>query len=147
MSGIVCALRGGLHGQEIITHAVTLALETSLPVHFLYVVNRELVSDATIHSAHTVVEQLRQMGSSMVLVAQAVANSHGVHAQGAVRYGYVEDEITELCQAVDADYLILSQLHDHQQTNVFTPERLVRFRARIEKDARAKVVLAGANGP
>ena len=40
--------------------------------------------------------------------AQAIASSHGVAAQGAVRSGYVEDEITKLCQDLDADYTLSS---------------------------------------
>jgi hypothetical protein len=124
-----------------------LAQEVSLPLHFLYVVNRELVSDMAVSSAHTVVEELRQMGSSMVLVAQAIANSHGLTAQGAVRYGYVEDEITELCQDLDADYLVLSPPYGRRETSVFTPGRFARFRARIEKEAGIKVIFVKEDGP
>ena len=86
------------------------------------------------------------MGSSMVLVAQAIANSQGIPAQGAVRYGYVEDEITELCQDLDADYLVLSQPYGRWETKVFTPERFARFHARLERETGARVVLAGRDG-
>lgn len=146
MSGIVCALRGGLDSRATITRAITLAQEAGLPLHFLYVVNRGLVSDTTSRSAHTAAEQLRQMGNSMVLEAQAIANSHGIPAQGAVRCGYVEDEIAGMCRDVDADYLVLSQSASHKEENVFTPERLARFCARIEREAGAKVVRVGGCG-
>jgi hypothetical protein len=82
----------------------------------------------------------------MVLVAQAIANSHGIPAQGTIRHGYVEDEISGLCQDVDADYLVLSQFHGHGDTDVSTPDRLARFRARIEKEEGVEVVIAG-DGP
>lgn len=147
MSGIICALRGGPDSRAAITSAVTLARETSLPLHFLYVVNRELVSDMAVRDAHTVVDQLRQMGNSIVFVGQAIADSHGIPAQGAVRYGYVEDEISGLVHDVDANYLILSQPHGQRETNVFTPERLARFRARIAREAGVEVVLAEGDGP
>jgi hypothetical protein len=147
MSGIICALRGGLDSRATITRAVAMAQEVSLPVHFLYVVNRELVSDTAVRDAHTVVDQLRKMGNSIVLVAQAIANSHGIPAQGAVRYGCVEDEINGLVHDVDADYLILSQPHGQRETNAFTPERLARFKARVEREAGVKVVLAEGDGP
>jgi nucleotide-binding universal stress UspA family protein len=128
------------------TQAITLAQEDNLPVHFLYVVSRELMSDTALPNTNTAVEELRQMGSSMVLVAQAIANSHGIPAQGAVRYGYVEDEIAELCQDLDADYLVLSQPHGRGEIEAFTPERLARFHARIERETRARVILAGKDG-
>lgn len=146
MSAIVCALRGGPDSQATMTQAITLAQEDKLPVHFLYVVNRELMSDTAVPSTNTAVEELRQMGSSMVLVAQAIANSQGIPAQSAVRYGCVEDEITELCQDLDADYLVLSQPYGRWETKVFTPERLARFHARIERETGAQVVLAEIDG-
>ncbi len=83
----------------------------------------------------------------MMLVAQAIANSHGVPSDSAMRYGCVEDEITGLCQDLDADYLVLSHPDRHRETSVFTPERLARFRARIEKEAGAKVILAEGEAP
>lgn len=143
MSEIVCALRGGLDSRATITRAITLAREASLPLHFLYVVNRDLVSDTAVRRTETVVgEQLRQMGSSIVQVAQAIASSQGIPARGAVRYGHVEDEIAGLCQDVDADYLVLSGPSGHDKTNLFTPKRLTQFRARMERESGAKVVLA-----
>ena len=147
MSEIICALRGGPDSRATIRRALTLAQETSLPLHFLYVVSRDLVPDTTSCSANTVKERLRQMGSSMVLVAQAIANSHDIPARSAVRYGCVEDEIAGLCQDVNASYLVLSQPHDHRETSVFTPDRLVRFRARIEREAGVELVLAEGYGP
>jgi hypothetical protein len=131
----------------MLTRAIKLAQEVSLPLTFLYVVNRELVSNMSVSSAHTVVKQMRQVGSSMMLLAQAIANSHGVPSDSAVCYGCVEDEITGLCQELDADYLVLSHTDRHRETSVSTPERLARFRARIEKEAGAKVILAEGEGP
>ena len=87
MSGVVCALRGGPDSQATMKRAITLAQEDNLPVHFLYVINRKPMSDTTIPSAHAAVEELHLMGSSMVLVAQAIANSQGILAQGTVRHG------------------------------------------------------------
>lgn len=142
MSEIVCALRGGSASRATITRAITLAQGASLPLHFLYVVNRDLMSDMTGRSADRVIEQLRQMGCSMVQVAETIANSQGIPARGVVRYGYVEDEIAGLCKEVGADYLVLSSPHGHDKADLFTPERLAQFRARIEGEAGAKVVLA-----
>lgn len=147
MSEIVCALRGGPDSRATMRRAITLAQETSLPLRFLYVVNRELAPDRTAGSAKAVRERLRQVGGSMVLVAQAIANSHDISAQSTVRYGYVEDEIAGLCQDIDARYLVVSQPHGSSETNAFTPDRLERFRARVEREAGVKVILTEGDGP
>ena len=142
MSGIICVLRGGMDSRATIASAVALALDNSQPVHFLYIVNRDLVSDLDQESTQAVVERLRQMGNSTVLVAQAIANSHGVSARGAVRYGSLEEEIGDLCQEVGADCLILGESAGDHPTDVFTPERLARFRARMKREAGIDVVVA-----
>jgi len=46
MGAIVCAIRCGTDCRPAIAQAITLAQETGLPVHFLYVVNRDLLSSA-----------------------------------------------------------------------------------------------------
>jgi hypothetical protein len=142
MSGIVCALRGGQDSRAAITRAVTLAQETSLPVHFLYVINRDYFPDASTRRTQTVVEQMRQMGNSMILTAQAIANSHGVAARGAVRYGNVEEELVGSCHDVGADYLVLNRPNDETDTNTFTPTQLGQLHHRIEQETKAKVVFS-----
>ncbi|RMF49572.1 MAG: universal stress protein, partial [Anaerolineae bacterium] len=47
MSAIVCAIRGGPASQPTIRRAIALALETSLPLHFLYVVNLDFLSSTS----------------------------------------------------------------------------------------------------
>jgi hypothetical protein len=146
MSGIVCALRGGQDSRAAITRAVTLAQETSLQVHFLYVINRHYFSDASSSRVRNVVEQMRQMGNSMILTAQAIANSHGVAARGTVRIGNVEEELVRSCHDVGAEYLVLSRPKEQTDANTFTPDQLAQFHDRIERETKVKVVFSGDNG-
>ena len=54
MPGIVCAVRGGPASQPTIEKAIALALETGLPLCFLYVVNLDFLSQTpTSRSAPT----------------------------------------------------------------------------------------------
>jgi hypothetical protein len=93
-----------------------------------------------------VAEQLRQIGSSIVLLAQAIAKSHGIAAQGAVRRGKVEDEIAGLCHELDADYLILSRPQDRKEQNRFPTVHLSRLGSRIARDTGTKIIYAEADG-
>jgi len=143
MSGIVCPLRGGKAGRTTATRAILLAKETGLPVHFVYVINGELLPDAPIQGAPSVEGQLREMASTMLLAAQALANSQGVSAESAVRRGPVENELITQCLDVDADYLVLNTTGGRQrETSLFTPPRLARFVDRVQSEAGTRVLFA-----
>jgi len=143
MSGIVCAIRGGPASQPTIAQAVTLAQETGLTVHFLYIVNRDLLSSANSAQARAISGQIRQMGESALRTALDLASTQGVTAQGVTRQGNVGDEIASLCRDLGADYLILGQPQAHEERNVFSEALLPQFIEGIEKQTGAKVVPLG----
>jgi hypothetical protein len=109
MGGILCAVRGGLESRATITEAIGLARTTGLPVQFVYVLNEKLVPGAGSGRARAVANQVQQMGESVLLAAQALANSHGVLAHGSARQGNVEDEIASACRELGAEYLVLNR--------------------------------------
>jgi hypothetical protein len=109
MSGILCAVRGGLESRATITQAIGLARTTGLPVQFVYVLNEDLVPGTGSERAGAVANQVRQMGESVLLAAQALANSQGVLARGSARQGNVEDEIATACRELGAEYLVLNR--------------------------------------
>jgi nucleotide-binding universal stress UspA family protein len=141
MSGIVCAVRGGPSSQHTIDQAVALAQETRLPLHFLYVVNLDFLTHTITSRVRTISEQMRQMGESIVLAAQAQAAAQGVMAQTVVRHGEVGEKISELCQELNADYLVLGRPGDAGEENLFTQDRLALFHEQIEKETGATVIL------
>jgi hypothetical protein len=108
MSGILCAVRGGLESRATITQAIDLARTTGLPVQFVYVLNEDLVPGTGSERARAIANQVRQMGQSVLLAAQAMAYSQGVLARGAARQGNVEDEIASACRELGAEYLVLN---------------------------------------
>ena len=140
MSVILCAIRGGPECQPAIAQAITLAQETGLPVHFLYIVNRDLLSSANGAQARAVSGQIRQMARSVLHTALAWASTEDVTAQGVIRQGDVVDEITNLCRDLGADYLILGRPQVQRGENVFSEALLTQFIERIEKQTEAKVV-------
>lgn len=146
MSGIVCAIRGGPDSRDTIAKAITLAKETGLPLHFLYVVNLDFLSHTSSSRVQTISEQMRQMGEFILLAAQSSAAAQGVTAQGVTRQGDVGEEIVALCKEIEADYLVLGRPQSRQEENVFTQELLAKFIARIEEQTGAKVVLPREEG-
>ncbi len=142
MSGIVCAIRGGPSSQPTIDRAVALARETGLPLHFLYVVNLDFLTRTITSRVRTISEQMRQMGESILLAAQAQAAVQDVPAQIVVRQGEVGEEIAALCHEVSADYLVLGRPGGADEGDVFTQDRLAQFRERIEQETGASVVLS-----
>lgn len=141
MSGIVCAVRGGPRSQHTIDRAVALAEETGLSLHFLYAVNLGFLTHTVTSRVRTISEQMRQMGESILLAAQARASAQGIMAETAVRHGEVGEEISGFCHELSADYLVLGRPGGKSEEDVFTRDRLAQFCERIEKETGAKVIL------
>jgi nucleotide-binding universal stress UspA family protein len=142
MSGIVCAVRGGPRSQHTIDRAVSLAEETGLTLHLLYIVNLSFLTHTVTSRVRTISEQMRQMGESILLTAQARAAAQGVMAQTVVRQGEVGEEISDFCHELGADYLVLGRPGGADEKDVFTHDQLAQFRERIEKETGATVILS-----
>ena len=138
MSGILCAVRGGLESRATITQAIGLARTTGLPVQFVYVLNEDLVPGTGSERARAVANQVRQMGESVLLAAQALANSQGVLARGSARQGNVEDEIATACRELGAEYLVLNR--SREGTDGRSSPISAQFAERIGKQAGTELV-------
>jgi nucleotide-binding universal stress UspA family protein len=144
MSGIVCAIRGGPASQPTISHAITLAQETALPLHFLYVVNLDFLARTSLSRVHVVAQEMQHMGEFILLSAQTAASAQRVTAQGTVRHGDVMEEIIKLCHELVADYVVLGHPQVQHNESLFTHDRLAQFVKKIEELTGAKVVMAQA---
>jgi len=142
MSGIVCAIRGGPASQPTIFKAISLAQETGLPVYYLYIVNIDFLERTASSRTHTIIKELRQMGEFILLTAQTQAQDQGIVAEGVVRDGNVGDEIIRFCQEIQADYIVLGRPQGEREDNVFTSERMHKFRQQIEQMSGSKAVFA-----
>jgi nucleotide-binding universal stress UspA family protein len=140
MSGIVCAIRGGPASQPTIAKAIALAQETSLPLHFLYVVNLDFLAQTPTSRVHTISQEMHQMGEFILLMAQETAARQGIIAEGVVRHGNVGAELIGLCHELEADYLVLGKPRVEQEDTVFTHDLLREFVARTEEQTGATVV-------
>ena len=141
MSGIVCAIRGGASSQPTINQAIRTAIETNLPVHFLYVLNLDFLKKGQQSRIQTISEEMQELGEFILLAAQAQAERQGVAADGVIREGHVVgDEIIGLCHELTADYVILGRPMEAKVENVFTHEQLDKFGSHIEQETGAIVI-------
>ena len=140
MSVILCAIRGGPECLPAIAQAITLAQETDFTVHFLYIVNRDLLSSANSAQTRAASRQIRKMGQSVLRTALDLASKQGVTAQGVIRQGNVAEQIAGLCRDLEADYLVLGRPQPHEERNVFSEALLPEFIERIEKQTGTEVV-------
>ena len=141
MSGIVCAIRGGPGSRATTDEAIALARRTNLPIHFLYVVNLDFLSRTATSRVSVITAEMRQMGQSILSVAQARAAAQGVVAQGMIRRGAVGEQIVRLCRELAAEYLVLGRPEPENEDNVFTQARLVQLIERLEAQTGAQVLL------
>lgn len=140
MPGIACAIRGGPASQPTITRAIDLDKETGLPLHFLYVVNLDFLSQTATSRVHTISEEMAEMGKFILLMAQETAARQGISATGVVRHGNIAEEVIGLCHELEADYLVLGKPRAEREDTVFTHEMLQQFVARTEEQTGARVV-------
>ena len=140
MPGIVCAIRGGPASQPTITRAIDLDKETGLPLHFLYVVNLDFLSQTATSRVHTISEEMAEMGKFILLMAQETAARQGISATDVVHHGNIAEEVIGLCHELEADYLVLGKPRAEREDTVFTHEMLKQFVARTEEQTGARVV-------
>ena len=148
MSGIVCAIRGGASSQPTINQAIRTAIETKLPIYFLYVLNLDFLNKAGQSRTFTISEEMQELGEFILLAAQAQAERQGITAEGIIREGdVVGDEIISLCHELTADFVILGRPREAKQENVFTHEQLDQFGRHIEEETGARVIYPTGDVP
>jgi len=147
MSGIVCAIRGGASSQPTINQAIRTAVETNLPIYFLYVLNLDFLKKGSHSRTQTISEEMQELGEFILLAAQAQAEQKGAIAEGVIREGHVVgDEIIGLCHELTADFVILGRPKEAMEQNVFTHEELDQFGLHIEHETGARVIYPTGDG-
>lgn len=147
MAGIVCAIRGGPGSKATIQTSIDLAKESGQPLHFLYVVNLDFLQRTESSRIRQVSNELENMGDFILLSARSQAEAQGVNAHGEVRHGNVGEEIVQLAEDIEADYIVMGSPGGKADEDVFTEDRLQEFRSAIERESGARVVIAQEQAP
>lgn len=142
MPGIVCAIRGGPDSQPTIEKAISLAGETKLKLHFLYVVNFDFLARTESSRTSFFSDDLDQMGEFILLTAQEKAKEENVVAEGVVRHGQVSEEIVGLATDIQADYVVLGLPQGVEENDVFVNDKIKELCKRIETETQAEVIFA-----
>lgn len=141
MSGVVCAIRGGVSSRPAIEKAIQIAKETGLPLYFLYVLNLDFLMRTGQSRTQIISEEMQELGEFIILAAQIQAEQQGVDAGGIIREGHlVSDEIIAVCRELEAEYVILGRPQEAKAENVFTHEELDQFGLHIEEETGAQVI-------
>lgn len=141
MSGIICAIRGGLASRNTIDKGVELASERELPLYFLYVLNLDFLAHTASSRVRTITNEMEQMGNFILLIAQEKALEMGVVAEGVIRKGKIGEEIVDMCREISAEYVVLGKPVGQEEEDIFTHERIIEFGRWIEDKSGARVIL------
>lgn len=141
MSGIVCAVRGGPASHSTIRKGIELAREEKLPLTFLYVVNLDFLARTAHSRIASLLDDMRQLGEMILLLAADTAAAQSIEARRAVREGRVHEEIVAFCREVDADVVVVGEPLLQQRTAVFDREQVHQLRQALHEACRAQLVL------
>ncbi len=144
MSGIICAIRGGILSQPTIRRAIIQSKQTNIPVYFLYVVNLDFLEHSQHSRTQVLKQELRSMGEYICLKAQIEAKRDGAEAFISVREGKVPEEIIALSQEIQADYVVLGRPQGDGEANQFDDDMLNEFGLYLESQTGAEVIYAQA---
>jgi nucleotide-binding universal stress UspA family protein len=138
---IVCAARGGQGSQPAVNRAIQLARERDADLTFLFVVDIEFLSHATVGPLSIIHQQLRDMGEFIMATLQAKARESGVTADYAVREGEVREQIRQYLEENQVDALVMGRPVEETEVAVFDAGTVSNFAAALERETGIEVIL------
>jgi len=141
MSVILCPVRGGPDSQPTIQRALSLAQTTDLKVVFLYVVNLDFLASTASSRSQVITHELTELGQFILDAACVQAERAGVQAETVVRHGNVVAQIIDVCQELDAQYILLGVPRRGRETNVLEHPELDNLAAQLHETTGAEVIL------
>ncbi len=148
MRPIVCATRGGEASRRAQERAIALARDQGAPLIFLFVADTgPMIAKMKADKGMTDVlaDELEQLGSSLLCIAQARAREHGVEAEMVVRRGAVRPALESFLREVDAGALVIGAPERSERgaehPPVFDPAGIDHFAAQIRAGLGVEVVV------
>ncbi|MFQ5594517.1 MAG: universal stress protein [Anaerolineae bacterium] len=140
---IVCPARGGQGSRPAVNRAIRLAKERNADLTFLFVVDVEFLSYATVGRLSVIQRQLRDMGEFIMATLQAKARESGVIADYAVLEGEVREQIRKYLEENPVDTLVMGRPIEETEVAVFNAGTVSNFAAALEREAGIEVILIG----
>jgi nucleotide-binding universal stress UspA family protein len=145
MSAVLTAIRGGPESRATLERAAELARERKLPLHLLYVVNLDFLSQVTGGHIPTAEEEVTAMGAFILEVAKDDLEGSGVEVVTHVRQGQVYRQVIELANELAAAVVVVGRRRpdpDHPAGHSV----VLRFAERIRSESGAEVVVVDGGG-
>jgi nucleotide-binding universal stress UspA family protein len=143
MSAVLTAIRGGPESRATLKRAAELAREHKLPLHLLYVVNLDFLTQVTGGHIPTAEEEVTAMGAFILEVAKADLEGSGVEVITHVRQGEVYRKVIEVANEIGAALVVVGRRRpdsDHPAGHSV----VLRFAERIRTESGAEVVVVDA---
>lgn len=140
MSAVLTAIRGGPESQATLDRAAALAREHDLPLHLLYVVNLDFLSQVTGGHIPTADEEVTAMGEFILEVAAASLEGSGVEVEMHIRHGEVYRQVIDLANELGAGFIVVG----HRTPDADHPgghSMVLRFVDRIRTETEAEIVV------
>jgi nucleotide-binding universal stress UspA family protein len=141
MPGIISAIRGGPGSQPTIEKAIAFSKEKNLPLYFLYVVNLDFLVRTETSRTQFLSQEMHEMGEFILLLASSRAEQQNVPVKTFVRQGEFKDQLIQLCQELNADYVVMGRPKSRKDTALFTSQQLNDFVNLLEAETGASVIL------
>lgn len=142
MSAVLTAIRGGPESEATLERAASLARTHDLPLHLLYVVNLDFLSQVTGGHIPTADEELTELGRFILDMAATRLADTGLPVETHIRHGRVYQQVIELANELGAEFVVVGHRRpdaDHPTTR----HSVVRdFADRIRAETGAEVVVA-----
>lgn len=140
MSAVLTAIRGGPESRATLERAAEIAGERGLPLHLLYVVNLDFLSQVTGGHIPTAEEEVTEMGAFILEVARVDLEGSDVEIVTHLRQGRVYEQVIELAREIGADSVVVGRRRpdpDHPAG----PSVVLRFADRIREETGAEVIV------
>jgi nucleotide-binding universal stress UspA family protein len=141
MGPIVCATRGGEASVRTQERAIQLAQENDTGVCFLYVADPCFAGQLDEPMAEVLVDELAQLGESLLHLAQLRAQEHGLKAEVIIRRGDTQRHIQDYVTEVGASILVLGSPQSDAESQAFDPKGMNQFAREIHEKTGVDVVV------
>jgi nucleotide-binding universal stress UspA family protein len=141
MGAIVCATRGGRASRATQERAIALAKERGADLVFLCFVDPGFAGPMDEALTCALNDELKRLGRSLLCIAQARAQQHGIDAKTVVRSGSVIENIEAALREFDADTLVIGAPGAGSQTEAFGSGDVNRLADAVRQSTGVEVVL------
>ncbi len=141
MKTIVCAVRGGERSKPTVDASIALAHDSAARLVFVYVIDAEFLSHATVGRHSITMPQLEAMAEFILLTMQVRAEEQGVSAEYAIREGQVQEQIRAYVLEERPDILVMGKPAHQEGGDLFTHPVQNAFVQSLEEEAGVEVIL------